>query len=169
MPSWNRWHVVGGVILTALAVAAPVRAVAPEIKDEAKFFTPDAIKKANKEIRDLARKYDKDLLIETFPTVPGDHAERVKNMTGEERGKFFYNWANDRAEAAVVNGIYILICKEPARLEIIITRKARSTFDKEAFAKLRELLLRQFRDKHYDAGLSQAVDFVRERWAGTSR
>jgi hypothetical protein len=100
--------------------------------------------------------------------VPGDQAARVKGMAAEERARFFRNWATDRADAAVVHGVYILICKEPAHLEIVITRRAQPTFDREAFAKLRDLLVRNFREKRYDEGLLGAVDFVRDRWAGAS-
>src|SRR6516162_8144247 len=146
--------VVSGVVLGALTFAGRAAAVAPEIKDDGKFFSAEAVKKANKQIREIARKYDRDLLIETVAAVPGDQAERVKGMSAQERSKFFYNWASDRAEAAVVHGVYILICKEPSRLEIVITPRARKAFDREAFDKLRDSLLKSFREKHYDEGLS---------------
>ncbi len=158
----------GIAILSGLVLVGPAGAVAPEIKDEGKFFSADAIKKANKQIREIARKYDRDLLIETFPTVPGGQAERVKAMSPEERGKFFLNWANDRAEAAVVHGVYILVCKDPAHLEVVITKKAKAVFDKEAFHSLRDLLLKNFRAKHYDEGLQATVDFVQEKLAAAA-
>jgi TPM domain len=162
-----RWLPLG--LVACLGIVTPAHAVAPETKDGAKLFTPDAVKKADKEIREIARKFDKDLLIETLPGVPGAEAERVKQMSTEERGKFLRNWARDRAETAVVNGIYILILKDPPHLEIVITPKARSSFDQEAFTKLRDLLLRQLRDKHYDEALLQAVDLVRDRLAAGAK
>ena len=156
---------LSSVLLTALVFAGPTIAVAPEIRDGGKFFSAEASKKANKEIREIAKKYDRDLLIETFATIPGDQAERVKGMSHEERAKFFRNWATDRAESAVVHGVYILVCREPAFLEIIITAKGRQAFDSQSFEKLRTLLLTAFREKRYDEGLQNAVDFVRERFA----
>ena len=150
-------------VLWLVAGGGAARAVTPVIKDEAKFFSPDAVKKADKEIRDLYRQHGFDLLVETFPVVPGDQTEHVKAMSSAERGKFFRNWATERSELNVVNGVYILITKEPAHLEIIITPKARRIIDQEAFEKLRGQILRQFRDKHFDEGLQGAVDFVRER------
>jgi hypothetical protein len=155
-------------LIFALAFTGRAIAVAPEIKDGGKFFSADAVKKADKQIREIARKYDRDLLIETFATIPGEQAERVKALSPEERAKFFRNWATDRAEIAVVHGVYILVCKEPAFLEIIITKRGHSAFDPPAFAKLRELLLKAFRDKHYDEGLQSAVEFVRERFAAAA-
>jgi uncharacterized membrane protein YgcG len=153
------------VLIVAGMTAVPARAVAPEIKDDAKFFSPEAIKKANKELREIARTYDRDLLIESYEHVPGDQTERVKSMSREDRAKFFHNWAADRADSAVVNGVYILICKQPSTLEIIITSKAKSAFDKESFEQLRNSLLVNFREKHYDNGLSEVVKAVRERFA----
>jgi uncharacterized membrane protein YgcG len=161
--------ILGIAIMVGFVLADEARAVAPEIKDDGKFFSAEAIKKANKQIKEIARKYDKDLLIETFAAVPGDQSARVKAMSSEERDKFFLNWATDRAESAVVNGVYILISKDPSRLEIVITKKARSIIDKQAFDKLRELLLKNFREKHYDEGLQAAVDFVREKLAAASK
>jgi uncharacterized membrane protein YgcG len=150
-----------------LTIGNRAAAVAPQIKDEAKFFSADAVKKADKQIRDIERKYGKDLLIETLPAVPGDQAAKVKAMATEEREKFFHNWAADRAEAAVVNGVYVLVVKEPPHLEIEITAKARSIFPKEEFDRLRSLLLGKFRNKQFDEGLLEAVRFVDERFAAS--
>jgi len=159
---------LGIAILIGLVLSGQATAVAPEIKDDGKFFGADAIKKANKQIREIARKYERDLLIETFSAVPGDQSARVKAMSREERDKFFLNWATDRSEAAVVNGVYVLICKDPSHLEIVITKKARPIFDKAAFEKLRELLLKNFREKHYDEGLDAVVNFVQEKLAAAA-
>jgi uncharacterized membrane protein YgcG len=164
----HRNVVLCSALMIALTDSGWARAVAPEIRDGGKFFSADAIKKANKEIREIAKKYDRDLLVETVATIPGDQAERVKAMPREERAKFFRNWATDRADLAVVHGVYILICKEPGFVEIIITERGRQAFDNQSFAKLRDLLLQAFRDKRYDEGLQNAVDFVRDRFAATA-
>ncbi len=118
---------LGIAILIGLVLSGQATAVAPEIKDDGKFFGADAIKKANKQIREIARKYEKDLLID-----------------------------------------YVLICKDPSHLEIVITKKARPIFDKAAFEKLRELLLKNFREKHYDEGLDAVVNFVQEKLAAAA-
>jgi hypothetical protein len=152
-------------MMIALTMNNGARAVSPEIRDGGKFFSAEAIKRANKEIREIAKKYDRDLLIDTVETIPGDQTERVKAMPREERARFFRNWANDRAEVAVVHGVYILVCKEPAFVEIVITQRGRQAFDKESFEKLRDLLVKSFHEKRYDEGLQSAVDLVRDRFA----
>jgi uncharacterized membrane protein YgcG len=137
-------------------------AVAPEVKDEAKFFSADTVKKANHEIREIARKFDKDFLIETVSTVPADQAERVKMMSAEDRERFFENWANDRAEAAVVNGMYLLVCKDPAHLHLVVAGR-HGALDNATRAKIRDQLLAAFRQKKFDEGLMQAIATARER------
>jgi uncharacterized membrane protein YgcG len=159
----------GGSLTLALFVTSRALAVAPQIKDDGKFFSEEAIKKANKQIKDIARNAEKDLLIETVLNVPGDQAERVKNMSREDRQKFFKNWAQDRADAAVVNGVYILVCRDPTYLEVIVTAKARASFGEEAYKKLRDLLLKDFREKKFDEGLQEAVNFVQEKLAAVGK
>ena len=110
------WMILVGILVGVPHGAGSAFAVAPVIKDEAKLFTPDAVKKANKEIREIARKYERDLLIESLSGLPSDQAERVKSMSAAERGNFLRNWASDRAESAVVQGVYILILKDQPHL-----------------------------------------------------
>src|SRR5690349_13554669 len=99
----GRWAVPPLVYAVLLAGAGRAAAVAPEVKDEGKFFSADAIKKANEQIHELTRKTGKDLLIETYATVPTDQVEKVKAMSREERARFFRSWAEERVRTAVVN------------------------------------------------------------------
>jgi uncharacterized membrane protein YgcG len=150
-------------LFLALTFIFSALAVAPEIKDDAKFFSADAVKKANKEIHDIARKFSKDFLVETFNTVPGDQATRVKAMTNMEREQFFGNWASDRAEAAVVNGVYLMVCKDPAHFHILVAGNGNEALDEAFQKKLRSQLRAAFRSKKFDEGLLEAVATVRER------
>jgi uncharacterized membrane protein YgcG len=152
-----------------LVLAGRAAAVAPEIKDEGKFFSPEAVKKANEQIREIFRKTDKDLLIETFPSVPSDQVDRVKRMSREEKVEFFRKWAQERAQRAVVNGVYILVCKDPTYFRIEVSGKGRGAFDSKAVNKLEEGILSEFRDKRFDEGLMAAVKFVGERFGAAAR
>src|SRR2546430_858559 len=53
-------------------LAGAALAVAPEVRDQGKFFSPEALKKADEQIREIYRKYGQDVLVETFNTVPGE-------------------------------------------------------------------------------------------------
>lgn len=167
MPSAS--HRSFATLALALALAGRAAAVAPEIKDEGKFFSPEAVKKANEEIRQISRKFDRDLLVETYATVPGNQVEKVKGLSREERNKFFQTWATERAEAAVVNGVYILVCKEPPHLQVEVSSKARTALGNDGREKLIEVLISKFRDKKYDEGLVEAIRLVRDRFAARAR
>ena len=154
--------------LTTLLIlsAGTAHAVAPEVKDEAKFFSPETVKKANEEIRAIMRKYEKDVLIETFPSVPEGQLEKVKAMPPDERAQFFHTWATERMDARVVNGVYILVCKNPTRVQVEASAKARNVFDKRTMEKLSEMLVSRFQKKEFDDGILAAIQFVREKLAG---
>jgi uncharacterized membrane protein YgcG len=149
-------------LICCLVFVTVAGAVAPEIKDDAKFFSADTIKKANKEIRDIARKYGKDFLVETVNTVPADQAERVKGMSTQDREKFFENWAADRADATVVNGVYLLVCKDPRHLQVVIAGK-HEPLTPATQRKIRDQLIATFRQSKFDEGLMQAIATIREQ------
>jgi hypothetical protein len=149
-----------------LAAVAPVSAsaVAPVIKDDGKFFKDDARTKADEQIREIHREFNKDLLIETFPAVPEDLTKDVDMKDKTARNRFFEKWARDRARAADVNGIYILICKLPEHLQVEVgTHTLEKAFTIEDRNELSKKLLSDFREKKYDEGLLDAVDFVAKR------
>jgi hypothetical protein len=153
---------VAALVLGTLG-AGPASAVAPVVNDRGKFFSADAIKKANTTIRELYLNDNKDLLIETYEAVPSESAEKVKGMSREDRLKFFKNWAEKRAEARLVQGVYILICKDPTMIYVEVTPKARNVIDETARVKLRDKLVEDFRAKNYDDGLANAVKFVKDK------
>lgn len=163
----NLWVALPLVLAVASIATGGAAAVAPVIKDDGKFFSPEAVKKANEEIREIAKNYRADLLIETYESVPADQVDKVKAMSTRERSEFFRRWARARAEAEVVNGVYILICRNPSHLFVEPTLKFRSNFDEETVKKLDSILLQDFREKHYDEGLAAAIKFVREKLASS--
>jgi S1-C subfamily serine protease len=135
------------------------------VRDQGKFFGAEAVNQANQEVRLIAHRFGRDLLIETYSGVPEGQAERVRTMTGEERNAFFRDWARRRARAEGVNGVTVLICRDPSYLYVNVSETARAVFDPAAEKRLRELLLAKFRERKYDEGLLAAVRFVRDKLA----
>ena len=146
--------------------APPEKARIFEVRDRAKFFSEEAVKKANEEIAALTRKYDREVLVETFPTPPEASAEKVKAMNKDERTQFFKEWAAERVKAENVNGLYVLVCREPAHLYAEVAgAKARAVLDEDYTKRIIAKLLTLFREKKFDEGLATAVQMVRERLA----
>ena len=148
-------------LLAALVVcclAAPAVAATPEVKDEAKFFSADAVSKANTAIKEIKEQTARDLLIETFPEIPEG---RKKDYSPDKRDEFFSKWATDNARERKVVGIYVLICKDPARVQIEVGKQtAQRSFPPSDRMKLRELLITNLKAKKFDEGLAEAVAFV---------
>ncbi len=159
MVSASRWLLIPALVAGCLGLTVPASAanVAPIIKDDGKFFSGDAVTKANKKIKEIAQTYDKDLLIETFPEIP---ESRKKDYNPEDKSKFFEKWARDQAHENAVNGVYVLICKKPSHLQVEVGNETqKKAFTRNDRDKLAKLLIANFKEKKFDEGLLEAVDF----------
>lgn len=151
--------------ISCAVLAGSAAAVAPEIKDDAKFFSAETVKKANDQIKDIARKHGIDLLVETFQTVPGEQADKVKALDPTERTKFFQNWAKDRINHHVVNGVYVLICRQPPHIRVEVSDRATTRFGGGFGPDLGKLLVAEFSKKQFDEALLKAIKQVQEKLA----
>jgi hypothetical protein len=151
-------------VIAGLAIMAPPsQAATPRVSDEGHFFSADAVAKANQRIKDIQRLYGKDLLVETVPGVPATMERRFKELGKKE---FFVTWAHRRAEDAGINGVYILISKNPGHLQIEVSRQLQnrgfSLDDQDSLVKKMSTMLGQ---KKNDAALLEAVNFVNAKFA----
>jgi hypothetical protein len=144
--------------------AAGLASAAPAITDEAGFFTPEAVLKAEEEIAEVRREYHKDLVIESFKAVPEDRVKEVANMSRKGREQFFQQWAEERARARNVDGIYALLCRNPTYTQVVLGPDTDDSVfpekDREALAKT---LAPRWGRRYYDAQLRDAVTYVRYR------
>ncbi len=130
-----RWARSLAVLVVGLAVCGLVQAAPPEVKDDAGFFTPAAVSQANTNIQNIKRLYKKDLHLETFPEVPAELAEAL----AKDKKKTLTDWAASQAVKNKVSGIYVLICKDPPHLEVLVDN---ATIKKAFPAKDRDNLAR---------------------------
>jgi hypothetical protein len=147
------------------AAASTVSAV--EVKDDAHFFSADTLSAANARIEKLKDTYHRDVIVETYPDIPDKLKPQYKP---ENKNEFFATWYRDRARELRVNGIYILICKNPAHLQV----GASSDLYKQGFTtadrdQLRNTLLSKFKSKEYDAGLMDSLGFISNRFDEMSK
>jgi hypothetical protein len=138
--------------------------VAREVKDYASFFSPTAVAKANDEIKTISQKLKRPIAVDTFKRPPASIARQAQLGNEEQRRRLYDRWIMDRSRASRFDGIYILVTKEPARLEIridpAVERKAFKPADRRA---LQNLLLAKFREQHFDEGLADALSLIRDR------
>jgi hypothetical protein len=162
MSAFCRLALIPAIVTGWLLTAGSALALTPQVKDDAGFFSADAVKKANAIIRDIENQFKKDLVIETYMTVP---AGKIKEASDKgSRGPFFHDWAVQQAKAAQVQGIYVLVTKTPGHVEVAVGDKTeKEGFFTSAEGKiLRDKMAARFRDKQYDQGLQDGVQFVRD-------
>ena len=142
-----------------VALRAATRPVpSPGVNDEAKFFSDEAVEKANQTIQKIHADFMKqNVLVETVPAIPDELQAKAKAM-GD---KFFPYWTAKRIEDAKFGGIYILLCRRPGHLQIDVDKR---TGQKAFLAADREQLIKlmsaQLREKKFDAALLEGVAFV---------
>jgi uncharacterized protein len=148
-----------------LAVAPAFAALTAEVHDAAGMFKPETVKEANAVVRAIKHDHGQDLLVETYTGIPADRKseyEKVKDDK-EKRKHFFAEWARARFKAAEVNGVYILITKDPGYLQIEVGNiTAGKAFTMKNRDHLEELMLKEFKAKEHDKGLLDGVEYVRK-------
>jgi hypothetical protein len=127
-------------------------------KDDGKFFSPEALKKAQAAADRLFKEKQTDFVVETFDTPPKGDAEKVKAMSAAEKQKFFHELARDRAKELKVSGVYVLINKNPTYLYVEVP--GTGVLKEDEVKKVQQALISNFRDKKFDDGLLQAVQVV---------
>ncbi len=127
------------------------------VMDQGSFFSSEAIQKANEQI-DRFMTNGRQIIIETFPSIPDNRKASFKE---DNKEPFFKEWAMERMQERQVNGVYVLICKEPSFLEVGVSS---SVFPRLFNANNRELLTKElialFKQKKYDEGLLMITQSV---------
>lgn len=151
--------------LFLLPAEAPTAPAPYGVRDEVHFFSADAAAQATQVIDQINQAHRRDLLVETFPEIPQKIPQNMKqDLEKEGKDKFFSTWAQTRALEQNVNGVYILVCKNPSRLQVAVgnvtERQLFTTADRDELAKK---MLKSFREKQFDQGLLDGVRFVQQR------
>jgi uncharacterized membrane protein YgcG len=120
-----------------------------KVNDEAGLFSKKAITEANDEVAAIKRTYHKDVLIET----------REK---GPPKDKF-HDWAEEQAKEHRVNGIYIVITKDPKHFEVLVGNETirKGFFTVDDRTKVKQTLHDNL-GKQPDEALLKSVEAIRK-------
>jgi hypothetical protein len=129
-------------------------------KDEAKFFSEAAFKRVRPAAEKLLKEKGIDLLVEAYTVAPKMDAAKLKAMTPEEREKVFMEFARERTKAEKINGVYIVVNKNPGYVRVELAGPAASTFPAGFGSLLAKTLIYEFKDKKFDGGLEEAVEMI---------
>ena len=136
------------------------RTTAGGVRDDAGFFKPETVSQAQDIIKAIKREENKDVLIETFHHAPAGKEAEAASADQKAKDRFFAEWASQRAQEERLNGIYVLVCKEPPYVKVAVGNQTRRTFPDEERDHLGALLVDRFKGKEYDAGLLEGLRYV---------
>ena len=146
--------------VTLLLGTAGARA-AGGIQDDGAFFSEFAEVNATGTIKDVATKLHKDIAVQTFAAVPEDVKASVLKGDKAATNRGFSQWAEQLARAKKVNGVFILLVKQPAHLQVVVgTDTQRQAFTLTDRATLVQRMLAQLRQHKNDDALIDAVNFI---------
>ena len=152
--------VVPAVIAVSLAGSISI-AAEPAVHDGGMFFSEEALSEASDIIRVIRQAYDRDVVVETYAAVPD---ELQGDLARDGKEKFYADWLERRAKELGVRGVFVLITREPGRVQVGVDRATRERVftvkDREA---LREALVSSFRARQFDQGLLEGLRLVRRR------
>jgi uncharacterized membrane protein YgcG len=164
---------LGLALLLSPAFSSAARAVEPKVRDNAKFFSDDAWKKALARIEQIHEKFGKDLAIDTLPIIPEPQQTPYANVKDdpEKRVAFFDDWARQRERELNVDGVYVMIIKQPPHLQVVFAKNTQreGMFTQANADQLRDILVGEFKEQRYDDALGKAVDYVQRSFEENKR
>jgi len=158
-----RWLLAIPVALAATLGAASAEASA--IRDGAKMFSRDAVRKAQAQLDRLERTTHIPVVIETIDEIKGLDSD----STSAARKKAIDALAVHRDEAIDDEGIYVLISKREHLISHVLVRKRYAELlPIEKRGAVREAFVEEFKKKDFDGGLTRAVETIERSLRGAS-
>lgn len=146
---------------TLLLGTAGASAAAGGIQDDGGFFSEFAKVNATGTINDVSTRLHKDIAVQTFAAVPEDMKATVIHPDKAATNRGFSQWAEQLARTKKVNGVFILLVKQPAHLQVVVgTDTQRQAFTLTDRVTLIQRMLEQLRNKKNDDALIDAVNFI---------
>ena len=124
------------------------------IHDEGQFFSTQAKEQADEKIAKLKREHNRDLVIETLKKI--NIPESVQAKGPDAINKFVTDFAARQFNREEVDGVYILISKEPAKFRVHVGKNTVQRLftysDEKKLEKILEDGLRRGEDEEFRQG-----------------
>jgi hypothetical protein len=114
----------GMVVWLAVSGGAPAPPAEPitEVRDHAELFRPEVVTRVNRELQQIGKTYQCDVVIETVRELPEElRAQLDKTRNIREAARLFAGWATEKARDLRLNGVYILISNVPRYHHVQVT------------------------------------------------
>ncbi len=152
-------------ILAAICAVPSIAAAmpSPHVQDDGGFFSTDAVAKANEKIAQIKRDFGKDLFIQTVSGIP--EAKKAAYQPNK-RAQFFQQWSLDIGQTNRVDGVVVLISKDPAYLQVAPSHEMlKQGFVASDRDRLSQIMLASLKTKDYDKALLDGVQYVADTFA----
>ncbi|WP_406700475.1 TPM domain-containing protein [Singulisphaera sp. Ch08] len=123
------------------------------VRDQAKLFSPEAVKEADSILEAVRRKTHWGTIIETVDTLGG---------------KSLRDTAIEKARSAQVHGLYILIAKKEHKIYAQPSESAKKVFPSEKARSIENIMSAAFKKNEFDTGLHDAVVAIRQETASSA-
>jgi hypothetical protein len=187
MSKWTGLALAALLACGLVAVPAYASKLAPpkepgvlRVIDEAKMFSPGAVKSAESHMRSVRFDHGLTLVIDTHATIPPERKAEFDRATDDKaRGEVFDAWAKSLWTGDKAEGIYVLICRHPGAVVVLTDDESRNRgFTKDNENKLRDSIRAGLKEAAAkpeaeraaarDGVLKSAVDFVVADLKGTA-
>jgi TPM domain len=155
-------RLLGALMFALLATTARAGEPVAAIRDKAPLFSPEAVAKAEANLRTLAQKYQLDLVVETVSSLTPEEKRRYDQA--EKGSAAFLTIARERAKAEHLHGVYIFISKIPkyeTATVVVYPDDLHDTFTETDREHVRKALTKH--GKSLDEKLLRAVDVLDEQ------
>lgn len=152
-----------GMIACVVSLTSSARAedASSPIRDEAHLFHADAIVRAEERIDALRRAYGHKLFVETVATVAPRERKLFRFLWTRQVNRILEEQAAKRADAAGVDGIFVVICNDPKDIHIVVRPAEDPDFTRHDAENLRRSIARRLQESGPDAGLLALTEQVR--------
>jgi hypothetical protein len=131
------------------------------VLDEAGLFSHAALAAARDKIHQIRKDYHCAVLIDTVNQPPASDRSKANSWLAWKRVEYFHDWAKVRSQELGVEGIHILICKQPRQVAVVAwPERFEVQFNRNDCTGIERLLKNQLVSTPDDALLT-ALDRVR--------
>lgn len=128
--------------------------VPSEVHDRAGMFSAEAVRSAGEVLEKIEKSMGVPVLIETVETLEGAAIDEA---------------AARRARRSGTQGVFILIARKEAKLEVLASRRYDETLPRQARSAVRAAFLDAFRKHDFDEGLRKGLAAIDEQLALAKR
>jgi hypothetical protein len=131
------------------------------VLDDAQMFSPETVKAARDGIRQIRKEYHCAVLIDTVSRAPASDRAKATSWSAHTADLYFHEWATERSREFGVEGIHVLICRQPQKAVVVAWPERFSTeFNAKDRGGIERLLTRQLKASPNEALLA-ALDRIR--------